>query len=136
MYLLLQISKRDRFNKRTWSCHLATFYTWSLIQGSQRTNNLWILCSLVNLLKCENCISIWPNEFYWSLKRTKCVQYINYVFNTLSFGCILISDLVVADLFMCSLSGIFLLYLAGHFYTKGVFTIDFITFVSFHVYTI
>ena len=48
-----------------------------------------------------------------------------YVFIMLSLGHILISDLVVANLFMHSLSDIILLYLATPFYTifyiKGVF---------------
>ena len=38
-----------------------------------------------------------------------------YVFSMLSLGRIVISDLVVADLFMNSLSGIILLYLAASF---------------------
>ena len=39
----------------------------------------------------------------------------------LSLGHIVISDLVVADLFMHSLLGMILLYLLQHFYTEGVF---------------
>ena len=39
----------------------------------------------------------------------------------LRLGHILISDLVVVDLFMYSLSGMILLYLAAPFYTEGVF---------------
>ena len=39
----------------------------------------------------------------------------------LSLGCVLISDLVVANLSMHSLPDIILLYLAAHFYTEGVF---------------
>ena len=38
----------------------------------------------------------------------------------LILGRILISDLVVADLFMHSLPGVILLYLAAPFYTEGV----------------
>ena len=49
----------------------------------------------------------------------------------LSLGCILISDLVVANLFMHSLPGMILLYLAALFYSKGVFAWDIITFVRF-----
>ena len=43
-----------------------------------------------------------------------------YIFSMLSLGHVLISDLVVADLFMHSLPGMILLYLAQLFYTKGV----------------
>ena len=39
----------------------------------------------------------------------------------LRLGHIPISDLVVANLFMLSLLGIILLYLAAPFYTEGVF---------------
>ena len=50
------------------------------------------------------------------------------------FGRILISDLVVANLFMHSLPGMILLYLAKLFYTKSVFAWDIITFVRFMHY--
>ena len=43
------------------------------------------------------------------------------VFSMLSLDCILISDLVIANLLMYSLPGMILLYLATPFYTKGVF---------------
>ena len=44
-----------------------------------------------------------------------------YVFSMLSLGCILISDLVVTNLFLHSIPGIYiLLYLAKPFYTKSV----------------
>ena len=49
----------------------------------------------------------------------------------LSLGHILISDLVVANLFIHSLPGMILLYLATLFYTEGVFALDIITFVRF-----
>ena len=42
------------------------------------------------------------------------------VFSMLSLGCILVSDLVLVDLFMLSLPGMILLYLAALFYTKGI----------------
>ena len=42
------------------------------------------------------------------------------VFNIIGLGRILISDLVVANLLMYSLSGMILLYLAAPFYTIGV----------------
>ena len=44
-----------------------------------------------------------------------------YVFSMLSLGRILISDLVVANLFMHSLPGMILLYLAASFFTPKVF---------------
>ena len=47
----------------------------------------------------------------------------------LSLGYILISDLAVANLFMHSLPGMILLYLAMLFYTKGVFARNIITFI-------
>ena len=47
-----------------------------------------------------------------------CAVEIQYM---LSLGCIVISDLVVADLFMHSLSGMILLYLATPFFTLKVF---------------
>ena len=50
-----------------------------------------------------------------------CPVYSIYVFSLLSLGCILISDLVVADLFMHSLSGMILLYFATPFFTLKVF---------------
>ena len=50
------------------------------------------------------------------------------VFSILSLGRILISDLVVTNLLMCSLPGMILLYLATLFYTEGVFVRDIITF--------
>ena len=43
------------------------------------------------------------------------------VFSMLSLGCILISDLVVANLLMYSLPGMILLYLAASFFTPKVF---------------
>ena len=51
------------------------------------------------------------------------MQYNIYVFSMLSLGCIVISelDLVVANLFMHSLSGMILLYLAMPFFTLKVF---------------
>ena len=53
----------------------------------------------------------------------------------LNLGCILISDLVVTNMFMHSLPGMILLYLATPFYTKGVFARDIITFARFmHCY--
>ena len=59
------------------------------------------------------------------------VQYNVYVFSILSLDCILISDLVFANLFMHSLSGMILLYLTHLFYTKGVLhEIRIITFVK------
>ena len=51
----------------------------------------------------------------------------------LSLGRILILDLV-ADLFMLSLPGMILLYLAALFYTVGVFVRDIITFVNNNCY--
>ena len=45
----------------------------------------------------------------------------SYLVSVLSLGRILISDIVVADLFMNSFSDMILLYLAALFYTKGVF---------------
>ena len=42
-----------------------------------------------------------------------------YSCNMLSLGCIVISDLVIADLFMYSLSGMILLYLAAPFCTMN-----------------
>ena len=42
------------------------------------------------------------------------------VFSMLGLGCILISDLVVANLLMYSLPGMIILYLAAPFFTKGV----------------
>ena len=44
-----------------------------------------------------------------------------FMFSMLSLGCILISDLVVTNLFMQSLTGIILFYLATPFYTESVF---------------
>ena len=44
-----------------------------------------------------------------------------YVSSMLSLGCIPISNLVVINLFMHSLSGMILLYLATPFFTEGVF---------------
>ena len=45
-----------------------------------------------------------------------------FVFSMLSLGCIVISDLVVANPFMHSFSDMILLYLAApFFYTEGVF---------------
>ena len=53
----------------------------------------------------------------------------------LSLGRILISDLVVADLFMYSVSGMILLYLAALFFTPKVFLHeDIISFARFHAY--
>ena len=55
------------------------------------------------------------------------VQYSIYVFGMLSLGCIVISDLVVTDLFMHSHSGmilagmILLCYLAAPFFTLNMF---------------
>ena len=43
------------------------------------------------------------------------------VFSMLSLGCILISDLLVANLLMYSLPGMILLYLATPFFTPKVF---------------
>ena len=49
-------------------------------------------------------------------------SYSIYAFSMLSLGCIVISDLVVTNHFMHSLSGMILLYLAvSLFYTEGVF---------------
>ena len=50
-----------------------------------------------------------------------CVQDSIYVFSMLSLGHIVISDLVVANLLMRSLSGMILLYLAVPFFTLKVF---------------
>ena len=47
-----------------------------------------------------------------------------FVFGMLSFGCILISNLVVTNVLMYLLPGIILLYLAVRFYTKDVFGQD------------
>ena len=72
---------------------------------------------------------------YNILAKSKLVQ-LNFENNSLSVynvfiyavcykpWCILISDLVVANLFMHSLPGMILLYLAMSFYTKGVFAWD------------
>ena len=50
-------------------------------------------------------------------------------------GCILISDLVVANLFIHSLPGMILSYLLALLYTEGVVAYDIITFVRFmHCY--
>ena len=49
------------------------------------------------------------------------IVFTAYVFSMPNLGCILIQDLLVTDLFMHSLSGMILLYLAiPFFYTKGV----------------
>ena len=47
-----------------------------------------------------------------------------YVFGMLSLCRIVISDLVVANLFMHLFSGMILLYLAAPFYTEGVYAWD------------
>ena len=46
------------------------------------------------------------------------------VFSMLSLSCIVISDLVVANLLMYSLPGMILLYLAAPFFTPKVFLDD------------
>ena len=49
-----------------------------------------------------------------------CIVF-TYVFSMLGLGCILISDLAVVDLFIHSLSGMIILYLAVSFFTSEVF---------------
>ena len=49
-----------------------------------------------------------------------CIVF-TYVFSMLGLGRILISDLAVVDLFMHSLSGMIILYLAVSFFTSEVF---------------
>ena len=50
-----------------------------------------------------------------------CVEYSIYVFSMLSLVRIVILDLLVADLFMHSISGMILLYLAAPCFTLKVF---------------
>ena len=49
------------------------------------------------------------------------VSSVVLVFSMLSLGCILISNLVVANLLMYSLPGMILYYFATPFYTEGAF---------------
>ena len=74
-----------------------------------------------------------------------CIIIIFYAFSMLSLGHILISDLVIANLFMHSLSDMILLYLATSFHTKGIYTQGYsqtlsdarayIYFISHHTYS-
>ena len=76
-----------------------------------------------NQLKCEICTSIWLNESFKVQNSSFNVSSMvfMYVLSMLSLGCIVISDLVVVNLFMHSLSGMILLYLAAPFFTVKVF---------------
>ena len=57
------------------------------------------------------------------------------VFSILSLGCILISDLVVTNLFMYSLPGIILLYLATPFLHQWYFCMRYHYFCKVHACT-
>ena len=59
-----------------------------------------------------------------NLENSNCnVSSIVFMYSVymLRLGCIMISHLVVANLFMHSLPGLILLYLAAPFYSEGVF---------------
>ena len=105
-------------------CHLHLFYLYVVTdkKGSQMTNN-----SEFHVLLLTNSDVKSVPEYGWM----KGLKFKNSSFNVssivfmysvcLSLGRILISDLVVADLFMHSLSGMILLYLAVPFFTLKVF---------------
>ena len=77
----------------------------------------------VSQLKCEICTSIWLNESFKVQNSSFNVSSTVFMYSVavLSLGRIVISDLVVANLFMHSLSGMILLYLTAPFFTLKVF---------------
>ena len=88
------------------------------------TNN----CKFVDLLKYEICNRIWlianhDQLIQLTFANNRCynVSIVVFVFSMRNLGRILISNLVVANLLMYSLSGMILLYLAAPSYTKGIF---------------
>ena len=68
------------------------------------------MTSLVNQQNCEICTSFKVQNNCFNVS-----SIVFYVLSMPSLGCIVISDLVVTDLFMHSLSGMILLYLAAPF---------------------
>ena len=67
-------------------------------------------------------------------------QYSIYAFSMLNVGCILISDLVVADFFMHSLPGMILLYLTASFSHRRCFCMRqsgllYVSIVFFYTFT-
>ena len=70
-------------------------------------------------------VAIWLNESFKAQKQQlQCVQYSICVFSMLSPGLIVISHLVVTDLFVHSLSGMMLLYLAEPLFILKCFCIS------------
>ena len=66
--------------------------------------------------------ALFPNSP--NLQFAKYTMYMVFVSSMLSLGRILISDLVITNLFMYSLPGMLLLHLTTPFYTKGIFAWD------------